>query len=810
MNRFIRYALIIFLGILLTITIGVWMGFNNNYDKVSKVIEDDSLSSSVSVYRDDFGTPIIVGSSLDDVAFAQGYEHARDRLWQLEFTRSVANGELSRLFGPDLIESDTFLKTLDLKANAENIWNITSSEVKNVISAYVSGINKYIKEHENQLPVEFQVLGVKPKLWTEYDVFGVQGVMAYDLAFRGVAKELIFQDLYKKVGMRNAIELAGMQTPFVKDFLLHYNSSMDGNPPQQLSLFEGVPYKFLSLIGSEYGVGSNNWVISGSKTESGNPIIANDPHLGLTTPGIWWKVHLIVRYGEKTTFNVEGFALPGAPLVVVGHNEYVAWGVTNTQTDAVDLFYFRNNETHYLVGNTWYPYKITNKTIEVKGAENRVITVKSTNFGPIMNFDGSEYAVKWVLHQGYPHDLIFTAIYDINHAKSVDEIHDALINWSVPGQNIVFADINGNIAYQYTGIIPIRKTGYGIIPHNASTGMYDWIGTENYSRQLYVKNPDKGFWETANQRVDTRNLLYIDEFYTSAYRARRIEQVLANNTKFDNPDGKFSLDDVKRLQLDVYDTSYDDYIVPNLDAINNGNYNIETKLLERVLKEINDFDGYMNLDTIGGTIASTFRLLFVENTISDEIGTENAYQYNYMATRSIGNWTVHDRTNQWFDNITTDAVENADNIAQVSFEQTINYLIDNFGDNPDKWQWGEIHQVSFDHIMGSVLPFLNNGPEPNRGTTYTVNVGSAPYILEDGSIDYKQIHGVSMRFVAEVEKTWSNVYGVTPPGEIGDVASKHYSDGFNIWLDGTYSHWIFDFNGVDQTYKVITIYRRPE
>lgn len=795
-----KVSAIVLLALLLTSGLWLWSGIHNAYDSVTTTIEDESLSAPVKVYRDERGTPTIIGNALPDVVFAQGYEHARDRLWQLEFTRSVANAELSRLFGSDLLESDIFLKTLDLKRNAEHALQQSSPEIKQLLTQYVAGVNRYISDHRGNLPLEFQLLNVQPKLWTLLDIFGVQGMMSYDLAWSGVDKELNFLKVYQQIGMNKTLQIMPIETPFVKAYLQSYNESMEGLSTS----FHDYPRDILGPIGLAYGIGSNNWVVSGNKTDSGNPIVANDPHLGLTTPGIWWKVHLIVTDGS---YHVEGFALPGAPLVIVGHNQQVAWGVTNTGTDAVDLFYFKSNDTHYLVGNTWKKFQIITKTIEIKGTDDYTLTYKLSDFGPIMDFDGTEYAVKWVLQEGLERDKLIRAVYDLNIATSVDDIHEALINWAVPGQNIVFADIQGNIGYQYTGAVPIRKNGYGILPHNASTGMYDWQGVENYSKQLYIKNPSKGYFATANERIDTTNTMYINEFYAVGYRGRRINTVLDNGTNFKYSDGSsFSIDDIKQLQNDVYDSSVEDFLSPRLSALQSGTYTAD--LAQQAVQQLSTFDGYTTTASIAATIYSTYRMFFIYNTIVDELGSSLAVNNEYLAHIRIGEWSVADPTNAWFDNVNTTKVETADDIAVSSLDQAVNYLTTHYGSDMSQWNWGNIHRVSFAHVMGEVVPFLNNGPEPNGGTTFTVDVGGAPNMNKDGSLAYDQGHGASMRFIAEIESTWSHVYGVVTPGESGYMLSDNYGDGFPMWLNSEYTQWQFQQTTIVSRYKISAEYRR--
>lgn len=803
----LKYFGISVLIILLTAGLGVLSGLKNTNDNFTTSISHESLSAEVKVYRDDHGIPTIIGENIEDVLFAQGYEYARDRAFQLEFTKAVANGNLMSLFGDDLYESDVFLRTIGLKRSAEQILPILDSTLLEYIEAYVTGVNHYVNTHQNNPPVELAILGKTLTTWTITDVLAVQGVMAYDLAWGHVNEELDVLKMLQVLGVDDFIELYPIKNPAIINYL--QNTTLDISALS--TSFENPLRHILLENGLDFGTGSNNFVIHGNKTSTGNPILANDPHLGLTTPGIWWKVNLIAT---ADNFHVEGFALPGTPFVTIGHNDKVAWGVTNTNTDAVDLYYLNRNTTHYLVNDTWKEIDIITEEYIFANGTSISKDILLTDFGFLMNMSRydtrSEYALQWVLNQGYQRDQILNALYGVNTAENVNDIVDALEYWAVPGQNIVFASVDGDIGYQYTGIVPIRKSGFGLFPKNGSTGEYGWNGTEAYDKQLTVINPAQGFWATANQRIDDRFTIHISEDYAVGYRGRRANQVLANATNFDADPNRFSTADIRKLQTDTYNTAADDLLTSYKTVISTStSETISADLYSEAQVELINWNYHMDREEIGATIFQVYRLFFVYETFKDDLG-DAIDQFVEKGMIVVGNWAVTDPNNAFFDNQETDTVETANEIATIAFEKAVAYLLDTYGENIEDWAYGEMHQATFEHRMGGTLPFLNTGPLPAVGSDFTLNAGGSPGWNSETSIRFAQTHGPSMRLVAEVEPSWSDVKGLVPVGISGNILSDHYNDFFEAWLEGEYFEWHYNQSYVEQNIPVMATYVRDE
>ncbi len=799
-----KWTLVVFLALIMILSGGIYLGLNNSYDTFGQV-SSTHLTNSVTVYRDKLGIPTIVGKTLKDVVYAQGYEFARDRLWQLEFYRSVANGELSRIIGPSQLSADIFLRKLGIKRAAIATEQRLPSNVTDLVASYVQGLNDYITSHKNSLPLEFQVLGVGPKLWTVADSLAVQGVMSYDLAFGGLQSELRRLDMIKAVGGAKSLDII----PITYRPASNYVGNLTKQDVSKLkALLPNNPLSALfgSFDRTSIGVGSNDWVVGGAHTVSGNPIVSNDMHLGLAAPGIWYQVNLIVSDGS---FQVQGFSLPGGPFVVAGHNKNIAWGFTNTGLDAIDLFALNQNSTHYLMnGNTWKKFTYIDEKIPVKGQNPYDLKIKFSHFG-VMNLTRNGYAVKWTLNVGYQRDQIFRSLVLLNQAKTAADIHNALYYFAVPGQNVVFATTSGDFGYQFTGLIPKRTMGFGVLPQNGSAPGIDWNGSIPYDQQLYVLNPSKGFFATANQEIDTRHLFYIAETYAVKYRGERINQFLSAKISANE---KMTPATMKQLQADIYSLAVDDILTPVLSGLEKYDFtklNANVPLIQKALGYLKTWDKKMYVKSIAASIFVTFRINFVHYTFVDKLGYNLTRDVNYKAHEALATFLKNPTNNPWFDINGTSKKETYIDVAALALNHTISFLSKKYSSNIDLWAWGQLHKVTFAHVFGNRVPFIsmNVGPAPSNGTTFTVNAGGGRG-GDINNLDFSQTHGPSERAIYEVEPTWSNVYGLLPPGESGNQLSPHYADSFRNWLDVHYTKWVFNLDEVKAQQPISVVYRR--
>lgn len=791
MNSKLKKILIVFLILLLSAFLGLFLEIKNTSDYGSIDGEFDQITEEVKVYRDEKGIPTIIANNLDDLFFAQGYEMARDRLWQMEFLRSVASGELAELIGESLVESDIYLRTLSMRYIADYKYSVLPEDIRNILDQFALGVNEFINSHPHNLPLEFTLIGGEPKLWTSKDVLAIQGVMSRTLSISGLNRELYRLDLAKAVGAEMALELFPIEYPDAAAYYLSQDASMQSRAYSSDAKMYEIE-DFLNSNGLGFDVGSNNWVVSGNKTSSGNPILANDPHLDLSTPSIWWQVQLVAP-----DYHVEGFSLPGTPGVVIGHNEYIAWGVTNTGTDAVDLFYFNtNDQDQYYYNDTWVDFEIDTLEIKVNGGETQFYDLKRTVYGPVLDPDlfgtpeGETYVMRWTLLEENPNEQIMRAVLDLNMAKNVDEIHEALRHWGVPGQNIVFSTIDGDIGYQYTGFIPIRKNdNYGVIPQNGSSNDYGWEGYIPYDDHYFVVNPAKGYFHTANEQIDPRNDFYITDSYAVGFRGMRISEVL-------DADSDITIEDIQALQDDTKTLYANEMLDPFvLDALKDAVFTEDVSTMEKAVVYLDEWtDRRMDRDSIGATLFATFQIYFEEFTFADELNRNeiaNYSRYAGLATRGLRP-ILNDSTSDWYDDVTTTEVETGEDIAILALQATVKFLSEEIGVNIDSWKYSKIHEVTFVHVMGDqTMGIFNEGKTPSDGSSYTVkSAGGTPNWTPDGP-EFDQSFGSSMRFIAEVEANWDNVYGILAPGASGHFLNKHRGDGVDDWVNNVYHKWEF-------------------
>ncbi|MCE7734391.1 MAG: penicillin acylase family protein [Candidatus Heimdallarchaeota archaeon] len=808
MNKVVKNILVYLILILLSLSFGIFLSFKSTNDYFVSELSFDELTNDVRVYRDKYGVPTIIADNQDDLFFAQGYEYARDRLWQAEFYRSIAHGELSRLFGPDLLDSDKFLRTLKLRESADLEYAQTSERTKRIVDSYIAGLNKYMELHASNLPLEFELLdlgrvvggdftSLKPKKWEPQDVFALQGVMAFDLSYDAAKRELLRQDLLLNLGAERAIDLIPVHSPEGEAYFL--NSSVNPLTTKSGEYLRSFP--LLESLALGVDVGSNSWVVSGDLTESGNPILSNDPHLGLATPSIWWQVHL---YSTDGSFHVEGYSLPGTPGITIGHNEYVTWGLTNTGTDSIDLFYFNtrtesNGNEQYFHDNQWKDFDFKTHMIPVAGESDEEFTIKSTVYGPVLDkelfnvSDNKVYSLRWTLHEPSNNSRLFDAILGIDFATNADDIIQATKFWSVPGQNIVYATLDGDIGYQYTGFAPIRKVvGSGVLPQNGSDSAFGWDGYVPFSEHYGVKNPSEGYFVTANAEIDATDNFYITDLYATDHRTDRIKQFLKQNKDY-------TVDDMLLLQSDVLNLYAIEIIDPLLNHIDQSVVPSElSSVAESAYLKLAKWDHLMDKDSVGATIFATFRIYLEEFSLKDEIDTitELPYLYEkyavyarYLMPKIAGNIS-----STWFDDVSTDdTIETGAEIASKAFAASIEFLRDKLGKDVSSWKWGRLHKVIFEHPIADNAPLINfnNGNTGNSGSSFTVKAaGGSPTWTDEGP-EYTQTNGQSMRLIVEVENTWSNVWGIVSPGESGHYGDDHNDDSVSDWVNTANHKWDF-------------------
>ncbi|GAC1568155.1 MAG: penicillin acylase family protein [Ktedonobacteraceae bacterium] len=582
------------------------------------------LHEAVEVITDRYGVPHIYAQNEDDLFYAQGYVHAQERLWQMELNRRINSGRLSELFGELSIEADRFSRRLGIhRAAAAAVAQLSTHSLR-ILEAYAYGVNACIEQNQNKLPVEFTLLRFKPEPWQVTDSIRWSKMMGWNLGGNWET-EVIHARLVAKLGAERAVRLEAGYDP------QHPLIIPPGVEYQGVNLGMLEQYEQLKLA-SGFGMlgGSNNWTVDGTMTTTGSPILCNDPHLGQMAPSIWYECHLVA--GD---IDVVGVSFPGSPGIVIGHNKRVAWGVTNAVSDVEDLYIEKFHPEHpnqYEYMGKWEEAQVIREEIRVKGAKAPLIEeVRVTRHGPILtsfsppsqDTSGSNgnqprelpLALRWT---GLESHTIVSAVQKMNRANNWEEFRDGLRDWDLPAQNVVYADVDGNIGYVMAGAIPIRARGQGLLPSPGWSGEYEWSGYIPFDELPQTFNPEQHFIVTANNRVvDDSYPYYITNEWSNGYRARRIRDLLTSK-------GKLSLSDMAAIQSDQYALPAVE-LVPHMLKLAP-----TTPIEEAALETLRAWNYVLAPDSAGAAIYSSFLFKLERIVFGAMLGDEEIVLQSYL------------------------------------------------------------------------------------------------------------------------------------------------------------------------------------
>ena len=576
--------------------------------EAGETLQFSTLQSPVTVYRDEHGVPQIYADNLHDLFFAQGYVQAQDRLFQMDFQRRVGTGTLSEVLGEATLETDRFLRTLGTNRAAAKDLEVMSEETLSALQAYADGVNAFISSNQDSLPLEFRILGYKPQPWEPLHSVVWGKMMAWNLGGNWET-ELMRARLLDKMGAEKTADLLPhypLSGPFIIPPEVKSYASLDAIDFDKVMAVKSL------LKATDPDIGSNNWVVAGSRTTTGKPLLANDPHLGMQIPSIWYLVGL-----HGGGLDVVGASLAGVPGVVIGHNDRIAWGVTNVGPDVQDLFLEKvnpDNPNQVEFQGKWEDVQVVEERIAVKGqAEPVVETVRITRHGPIMNAvtskigeEAQPMAFRWTaLDSG----KLFESVLKIDQAQNWEEFRSALRDWSVPSQNFVYADVDGNIGYQMPGQIPIRAKGDGTVPVPGWTGEYEWTGYIPFDELPSVYNPEVGYVATANNQVVPNSYPYlISTDWAAPYRAERIIELIESKDKL-------SPDDFAAIQGDTHPIPTDSF-VPLLGAIDLSGASKEAQKAQEMMLA---WDRKMDADAPEPLIYEMYVKKLAQETFGDEL-----------------------------------------------------------------------------------------------------------------------------------------------------------------------------------------------
>jgi penicillin amidase len=760
----------------MTISLAFHMRINSPVREVSSQLVFNELNHPVNINFDAVGIPHVETETTRDLFIANGYLMAKDRLWGMDFYRRQAKGQLSEIFSifePEIIETDYSLRAIGLYRIAERDWPSLTQKTKDYFQYFAEGVNIFIENNRNHLPIEFGILGYEPELWEPLDSLAIIKLMAVGLTFHGGGEPIIGEGLQLGINESLLLEFAqlALNDPDIKwSEPTAYPSKNINVETNSYSKFNDINNMLTGALTPSFS--SNNWVVSAEKTKSGFSFLANDPHLALETPSVWWQVDL-----KGPEFHIAGMVMPGIPGIILGRNQYVAWGATNSQIDFLDTYIetFTDDYSQYLYKGSYHETKIITerfyKNPEKTQFEDRnvYITEGDDSFShgerPMVPMLGENISIRWVAQDS---SRIAELISLMPFISNYDEFNRSISYWNAPGQNIVYMDKVGNIALWVTGDIPIRKAGYGFAPHNGSIDTYEWVSYVPFSENYHVLNPASGYIITANERFIPKNYSHhLGWAFDNAYRGDRIRQLIETGAN------SHTIDTMKNIQTDVYSLASLEYLPIILDPKYGINENIRS-----IQDILGDWNNEYTVDSIGASILSVWIDFFLKISFNDQI-PEKMLNSIPIKGKLITNILNKPESNIWTDNIDTTNEETKTDVIIESLNETYNYLFETYGSDVNSWQWGNPHKARSSHIFGDIFDFfngINNVPSPGGDDTVAVGSYNDKYI---------QKHGPSMRQIFTLEDT-NSYFSVLPPGNSGVINSQHFSDQTMNWITGTY------------------------
>jgi len=802
MNSKLRKIIFVIVTVSLCAIAGVIQFPRSGAQQANNSVTLPGLRDRVSVRRDERGIPYVEAGNDEDLYFAQGYVTASDRLWQMDLLRRTVRGELSEIFGQTTLGEDKRHRVFGFAGILEESAARLPANLSLALNAYGKGVNAFIdSRNEQNMPPEFAILQYKPRHWTPADSLAVGKLLAEYLS-----------STWKLDIMRAFLAALPKEK---RDALLPETSSLDvlvvgSDRPTSKTARESdrLPRSIVreartmaalnDLIGSERRslerLGffsetleslqmSNNWVVSGKRTASGKPLLANDPHIPAAAPGIWYQTEL-----AAPGLHVAGVTFPGVPGIVLGHNDRIAWGATNLGPDVQDVYlekFDKENPNRYLTPTGWREVQVRHEQIKVRksftdaSTETQTLDVTVTRHGPIiLEKDSNRYALRWTALD--PASLESAGLFDVNRARNWKEFTDLLSRYGGPTQNFVYADVDGHIGYYGAGRIPIRKSGDGSVPYDGSTDDGEWVGYIPFEKLPHVYDPPSGLIVTANQRVVGQDYPYfLSHVWAQPYRARRIFNLLSEKPKL-------TTDDFRRIQGDVYSFAGVTFARAATKTLKSLNTATDEKLSDLVTT-FEGWDGMMIVDSRIAPIVEEMRSAFRRRVLKPALGADLAKTYAWPESDLFVDHIVSDQPREWLPK----EFSTYGDLLRASYDDARQSLTKTLGPDESQWIWGNMVKARFPHPLAQApligLQFTIP-PFPLNGAGETVNVGA----------------NVSMRLIAD-PSDWDKTLNGLPLGESGVPGSPHWKDQLDDWRNVTPRVFPFSKAAVESATKEVVI-----
>ncbi len=738
------------------------------------------LAGEVQVFRDGAGIPHILAGNEYDLYFAAGYVTAQDRLWQMDLMRRFGEGRLSEIFGSRTLGIDRMMRTIGFRQIADSLYLRVSQQTRNVLEAYAKGINASIRAMKNRYPVEFDILKYEPEEWTPRQSLLVTRLIGWELALSWWV-DLTYGDLVQTLGEERAHQIFPFDDGAAPESR-GVAARFDVDAGRRFCAQWLDARDFLGLQGS--AVGSNSWAVTRGKSNTGLPILANDPHLPLSQPSRMYLMHL-----NAPGINAAGASIPGAPGIVIGHNDRIAWGLTNLMTDDVDFYAERlppGDSTFEYRGRP-LPLRRRLDSILVRDSLPVPFIVRSTLHGPIVSNvhplaaergAGREpVSMRWT---GFEVSDEVLALYRVNHASTFEEFSAALESFGVPGQNFLYADAAGNIGAQCGALIPLRLAAAAVAPSAGWLGAGEWSGFVPYAKLPRSYNPPGDMIASANTRPAQPLSYFITHLWEGDSRMRRIQELLQDQKVF-------TYNDFRLMQMDVQSPYARDITRYFLDALRRDS--LRSPRMTKAMNLLAQWDFRMYTSSAAAAIYNAAFAHLLHETFADEMGEDLFRQYVFLSnvpTRVMPR-LLADSLSAWFDNVRTPALETRDDILVRSMNDALDELARACGADMAGWSWGRVHTVTLRHPMGEAAPLdrlFNVGPYATGGNNTTIN--NAEFSFRD---PYRAVIGPALRMIVNLASL-DTCSVIIPSGESGQPLSRHYADQTVFWLNGVYHQLI--------------------
>ena len=756
-----------------------------------------NLSENVDVYYDSYGIPHIYGVSEKDATRALGYVHAQDRLWQMELLRRISAGQLSEIFGEDLVETDKLFLALGIDDySKETVANLDpNSDYVLLTEAYLDGINQFIEE--GPTPVEFYLTGVKKRPFELKDVYNTIGYIGFSFAMAHKTDPFL-TTIKDKLGAAYLQDLS-IETIPTSTYIKNYNPLKDtlqlGLSSKLASALKDLPLPMFE--------GSNSWVISPEKTKNGNVILANDPHIGFSQPSVWYEAHI-----STPTYKKYGYHLAGVPFPLLAHSRQLAYGLTMFENDDVDFYFEETNpqdSTLYRTENGWEKYTYKEKIIKVKGEDDVKFTVKSTRHGAVVNnvtasvTEEKPVTISWIYTK--VENKLLSALYGMSHSETMNTFKRHLEDIHAPGLNIMYGDAEGNVAWWATAKLYKMpdSTNTKLILDGAS-GKQERGEFLDFSENPHAENPPWNYVYSANNQPDTVNGLFFPGYYLPENRAKRIVELLKPKNDWDKEAvSKIITDVTSAVDPSLATSMAKDLDITNLD-----------KSYIKLLDDLSKWEGEATVNSVESSVYQRWVFYMLKNTFKDELGDELFTQLlsTHFHKRLIAP-LVNNTASIWWDNVATEKVETSKDILQISFEQAVASLEKQFGKDISTWTWGKIHTLEHEHPIGKVetlRKYFNVGPFPINGTKEVINNMSFTY---DETGEYKVTSGPSTRRVIDFSDI-ENSISILPTGQSGNPFSSHYNDQAKMYNKGEFRKMMMNKEEIISTKKSLLIFKPEE